>query len=70
VEYHVQDALHDRERQHKRRLLDYYEDAYLKDLITEDELAARVREILLDPEARDLFMKRAYIRKYRKPKEA
>lgn len=68
IDYHVKDALKDRERQHKKRLLDIYQDSYLEDLPTEPPFEKAVPEILVDPEAAELFIRETYIRKYKKPK--
>ena len=67
VDYHIADALKDRERSHKKKLLDYYEDAYLKDVPTEPPFEDAVRQILVVPEVADLFIDEAYLRKYKKP---
>jgi len=63
VEYHIRDALRDRERRHKKELLDYYRDSFLKDIPTVPPFEEAVKEILVVPEAADLFIERAYIRK-------
>jgi hypothetical protein len=68
IDYHVADALGDRLRRYKDQLLDTYRDGYVKDLVTDDELEARVREVLVDEEAADLFLQAAYIAKYRRPR--
>jgi len=63
IEYHIADALRDRERRHKKELLDYYRDCFLKDIPTEPPFEEAVREILVIPEVADLFIERAYVRK-------
>jgi len=68
IEWIVQDALHDREVAHKEKLLDIYQDGYVKDLITDEQLAAYAAEIIVDPEALKLYLDESYVRKYRKPK--
>jgi len=67
IDYYVTYAKRRREREAMAEWLDIYEDGYIKDLVTDDELDARVREILVEPEAIDLFIARAYIKKYKKP---
>jgi len=68
VEYYASSAAAKRHTAYLKGLLDVYEDSFVKELITEEELGARVGEILVDPEAIDLFMDKAYVRKYMKPK--
>jgi len=68
IEWIVQDALHDREIAHKEKLLDIYQDGYVKDLVTDEELAAYAAEIIVDEEALKLYLDESYVRKYRKPK--
>jgi len=64
VEYHIADALRDRERRHKKELLDWYRDCWLKDIPTEPPFEDAVREILVVAEVADLFIQRAYVRKF------
>lgn len=68
VDYYVEYAKMRRAREHKADLLDAYWDGYLKDLVSDEELATRAGEIIVDKPARDLWLERAYIRKYKKPK--
>jgi len=68
IDWYVVYAKKERMRRYKRRLLELYEDGYVKDLITDAELELRVREIIIDPDTLDLFLKEAYVRKYRKPR--
>lgn len=67
IDYYVIYASRRREREAKKDWLDIYKGAYLDDLITEDDLDARAREILVDPGAIDIYLEKAYIRKYKKP---
>jgi len=69
IPYHVADAEHDRVRRIKRDMLEYYEDAFLKDLITEDELLSYAGEIIIDKEALKWWFNRIWVRKYKKPPE-
>jgi len=68
IEFYATYARKRREREYKKELLTVYRDGYLKDLITDEDLEARAREILADPEAVNLYLQAAYTRKYQKPK--
>lgn len=67
IDYYVTYARMRRTREAKKDLLDDYEDGYVKDMLTEEELDLRVRELLVDPESIDIFLRRAYTRKYKRP---
>lgn len=68
IEYYATYARMRRDREHRKELLDYYRDAYLKDLIIPEEFEDHVYEILDDLEAAALLIDRAYAKKYVKPK--
>jgi len=69
IEFHVQDALQDRERARKDLQVSTLQDAYVKEEIkTEDELAALLAEYIVDPELIDAMVTDAYVRRYKKPK--
>jgi len=68
IDYYVIYAAKRRDRERLRDLLDLYRDGFMKDLITEEELRDRVLEIIIIPEVADLFVEKAYVDKYKKPK--
>jgi len=70
VDYYHADALADRERAHKDKVLDIYEDAYTKDLKTYEDLQTDAALIIVDKEALEEFLTAAYIRKFKAPKAA
>lgn len=69
INYYATYARLRREREFTRDLLDLYEDGYVKDLVTDEELRQHVTATIVDPEMAEIFIRRAYVRKYRKPKE-
>jgi hypothetical protein len=68
IAYHVADAREDRDRQNKLATLGLYEDSYLRDFPewTLDELRTRAQEIIVDAEALELFISKAYLGKIRR----
>jgi len=68
VDYYVEYASMRREREYQEDLLDLYEDQYVKDLITDEQLEEYASAIIVDPKALDLYLQKAYVRKYAKPK--
>jgi len=68
VEFHVLDAIQDRERKQKDQLLAEYKAGYLKDLVDDAALETRAGEILVDATAKELYLQAAYVAKYLKPK--
>jgi len=68
VEYHVQDAVADGERDLRDDEVDALGDGWLKDIITDAELEEGLLRILVRPEALDVELNRLYIRKYKKSK--
>ena len=67
VEYHVQDALSDRERELKDDKVAALGDAWLKDIITDAELEERLGTVIVEPEALAMELDRLFIRKHKKP---
>jgi len=67
-DYYVEYAVKKRDRDAKRDMLATYLEAYVKDLILDPDLEARVREILVEEDAITRFLERAYVRKWKKPK--
>jgi hypothetical protein len=67
IEYYVAYAQKRRARNQKKELLDIYQDGYVNDLVKDEELEAYAEDLIDDVDARDLFMQRAYVRKYKKP---
>ncbi|MBW2559505.1 MAG: hypothetical protein JRE40_01485 [Deltaproteobacteria bacterium] len=63
VDYHVQDAIQDREAEHTKALIDIYLDSYYKDLITYEVLEDNLRSVIVDPVTLSLTLEKAYIRK-------
>jgi len=63
IEYHVQDAIQDREAEHTKALIDNYLDGYYKGLITYEVLEDNLRDVIVDPETLRLTLEKAYIRK-------
>ena len=66
-DYYVLYAVKRRDRNAAKKRLGIYHDAYLKDLITDEEIDTYVREILVDPDAIDVFLQDSYTDKYKKP---
>jgi len=67
IEYYVQYANKRRDRAHRKDLLMFYRDGYMKDLVTTEDLRLRTSEIIVVPEVADLFVEKAYVDKYKKP---
>ncbi len=56
------------DRSRRRERVDNYTDAYLKDMITLDDLDARLHEELVNEEVIQNILEDEYIKKYKKPK--
>jgi len=67
IEYYIVYARMRRERTAKKDLLGIYEDGYVKDLLTDDDLEARAGELIVDDDARNIYLQKAYVVKYKKP---
>lgn len=69
IQYHVSDAVQDRERRRKDLLVDNYLDAYVKGLIaTESELQDLLATVIVDSNIVSVMVEDAYTRRYKKPK--
>lgn len=69
IEFHVRDAIEDGERELKDDIVRALGDGYMKDLVTDDELEASLKAVIVQPRAAQMEMERLYIRKYRRPKD-
>jgi len=69
IEFHIADALGDGERDLKLEAIDLVADGYVKDMITYEELESGLAYYIVRPEVLVSELDRAYVRKYRKPKE-
>ena len=58
------------EEAYKDAFLDLLEDLYAKDLITDEDLQAQASQIIVRKEILDLYLQKAWIKKYKKPKTA
>lgn len=66
IDFHVQDATEDAERTLKTDAVAVWEDAWLKDQVTEAELTAGLGAIIVRPEVVEMSLERLYLRKYKK----
>lgn len=67
-DYYVARATIRRERMRMKDMLDLYRDGFMKDMITEEELRDRALEIIVIPEVADLWVEKAYVDKWKRPK--
>jgi len=71
IDYHVADAVADRERAHKDDLVSIYVDAWRKDLIpSEENFRELLGTVIVNPDVIDAIAEREYVRKFKKPKGA
>jgi len=69
IEFHVQDAVQDRERKRRDLQVSTLQDAYVKaEIEAEDQLAALLTEYIVDPSLVNAMVDDAYVRRYKKPK--
>ena len=66
VEYHVLDAVADRERAMKDDAVAVISDAYMKDELTEDELVKGLGDYIVSPDRVAMELDRLYLKKYKK----
>jgi hypothetical protein len=59
-----------RDREYNTHLLAWYKDAYTKDLLDDARLKEYAAPVIVDARALDLYLKEAYVAKYKKPKVA
>jgi hypothetical protein len=71
VEFLVQDALQDRQRRLKDSAVSDLKDSYVKGAIADlEDLKSALSEYIVDPEALEAELRDAYVRRWKKPKEA
>jgi len=69
TDYHVADAVSDRDRKQKDLLVDFYVDGWVKDLVpSEEDLRDYLSQVIPQKDVVELIISRAYVAKYRKPK--
>ncbi len=68
ITFHIADARSDANRLIIDDLVKNYADAYLKDLINEEQLEIGLTEYIVRPEVLDAELSHLWIRKYKKPK--
>jgi len=68
IDFHVRDAVEDADRRLRDSTVKALGDAYLKDLVTDDQLEARLRSVIVRPEALEAELERLYVLKYAKAK--
>lgn len=72
IEFHIEDAKADREREYKKDLVDLYIDSFVKDYPgwDEDALRSSLQQVIVIPDVVDLLVSKAVIRKFRRPRRA
>jgi len=63
VEFHIADAVHDREVKYKKARVGTLEDYYQGDIINSDELEAHGKKIIVDATTRGLWLDEQYFKK-------
>ena len=65
IEFHVMDADEDRNRRHLDKRLAIVEEGYIDDLITWDAVKLMAGEILVDPDAYEIFLDEVWLNKHK-----
>lgn len=70
IDYLAAYAKKRRDREYNTALLAYWKDAYTKDLLDDARLLEYAKLIIIDAKSLDLYLKEAFVAKYKKPKVA
>lgn len=68
IEFHIADAISDAQRAMLDSTVDTFGDAYMKDILNEEQLETGLKEYIVRPEVLQAELEHLFIRKYKKPK--